>query len=511
MRVIFVDVDTLRPDHLSVYGYSRPTTPNLGELAQRGVVFDNYYCSDSPCAPSRAALTTQRFGIMTGVIGNAGESVHLRSTRGMTPWVDNTQPVIPLLGEHLYHNNFYTASISCFPDRHQAYWWTGNLREWIKPTLSRGDDEDAANVNRVAFDWIRRHAQEDEWFLHIHYWDPHIPYVEPKEWFESAAASGPAPKWPDQNTIDRHQEIYGPHTAVDLYEDDGSWRLPAAKSPNPVTMPDAIKTRQDFEHLITGYDGAIMYWDYHFGQLVNLLTDLNLVESTAIIVSSDHGEAFGENGVYADHAMANEAVHHIPLIIYWPGITDHLDNSQRHSQTWAYNIDLGPTLCELLSIPVPRWWPGRSFAPALNGTRVDGWPYLVLSHGSYTYQRAVRTPHHLYIRTLHPGCFRIEPEQLYDMDRDPHLTENLVAHNSSIAQECRSHLEQWLGVYSAGPLSFGDPMQNRRYESPTEAFSAARYAERLRLTGREHLARELEMRSKEPWPPFYHGDEKETR
>lgn len=496
MRVIYCDVDTLRPDHLEPYGYSRHITPNLKKLAEQGVVFDHYYCSDSPCAPSRAALTTQQFGIANGVIGNAGEAVQLRTTRGMAPWVDNVYPWAPLLGEHLYYNGFYTASISCFPPRHQAYWWVGSFREWIKPTLSRGDDEDAQNVNAVALDWIRRHAQDDNWFLHIHYWDPHIPYCESREWFERAAASGPAPDWPDQAAIDAHQEIYGPHTAQDLYEDDGSWGVPAPLSPKPDTMPDAIRKREDFEKLITGYDGAILYWDHYFGQLMNLLTDLKILDDTAIIVSSDHGEAFGENGVYADHPLANEPIHHVPLIVYWPGITDRLGLKARHSSAWQYNIDLGPTLCDLLGLPVPVQWHGQSFAASVRGISETGRPYLVLSHGSYSYQRAVRTPQHLYIRTLHPGCFRVDWEQLYDLQADPHMTTNIADRDESVVSQSRAFLDDWWHAYAGAPLALGDPMQIRRYEGPAEAFSVQHYAQRLRLTGREHLARELEQRAK---------------
>ena len=56
MNVLFIDIDTLRPDHMGCYGYGRNTTPNIDAIAKEGVRFDNYYCSDAPCLPSRAAL-----------------------------------------------------------------------------------------------------------------------------------------------------------------------------------------------------------------------------------------------------------------------------------------------------------------------------------------------------------------------------------------------------------------------------------------------------------------------
>jgi arylsulfatase A-like enzyme len=335
MRIIYCDVDTLRPDHLEPYGYGRRITPNLRELAERGVVFDHYYASDSPCAPARAAWTTQQFGLVTGAIGNAGEAAQLRTTRGRAPFVDNPYPYAPFLGEYL-SRKLWTTSISCFPPRHEAYWWVGNFREWIRPSLSLGDDEDAATVNRVAFEWLCRHADQDDWFLHLHYWDSHTPYTVGREWVERAEAAGPPPDWPDEAAVAAHQTVYGPHTAQDLYEDGGAWRVPPPRSPRPATMPDAIRTREDAVRLITGYDAAIMYWDYHFGQLLNLLSDLHRLEDTAVIVSADHGECLGEHGVYGDHPLATEAVHHIPLIIYWPGLTDRLPAAARRSGAWQY-------------------------------------------------------------------------------------------------------------------------------------------------------------------------------
>ena len=72
MRVLFVDIDTLRPDHMGCYGYSRNTTPNFDKVAEEGVRFDEYYCSDAPCLPSRAALISGMFGIHNGAVGHGG-------------------------------------------------------------------------------------------------------------------------------------------------------------------------------------------------------------------------------------------------------------------------------------------------------------------------------------------------------------------------------------------------------------------------------------------------------
>jgi choline-sulfatase len=72
MRILYIDIDTLRPDHLGCYGYHRHTSPNIDALAERGVTFENCYNSDAPCLPSRSALWSGRCGFHTGVVGHGG-------------------------------------------------------------------------------------------------------------------------------------------------------------------------------------------------------------------------------------------------------------------------------------------------------------------------------------------------------------------------------------------------------------------------------------------------------
>lgn len=491
MRILYCDVDTLRADHTGPYGYSRSITPNLDRIAQEAVVFESCYTSDSPCAPSRAALSSGQFGITSGAIANFGPGSEIRM-------FDRTRHA-PLFGGHLYRNGIYTASISSFPERHLAYWFLGNFREWIKPTLSGGDDEDAKDVTKCAVDWLRHRGREDNWFLQVHYWDPHIPYFEDQKWRDKAIESGEPPQWPDAEAVAGHAEIYGPHTAIDLYEGDGGWNIPPPLSPNPVTMPDSIRTREDFVHLINGYDGAIMYWDYYFGQLLDTLSELGVLEDTVVIVASDHGECFGENGCYGDHPMANEPSHHIPMVIRWPGITDSLSEEQRRASGLVYQLDLCPTLCDLLGISIPIGWDGESFAAAVRGDSFDGRDHLILSHGAYTYQRSVRTQDHLYVRTLHPGCWRLEPEQLYEISTDPHMTNDLFFDQPALASEMSALFEEWRDKWTtmAGPDP--DPMIAKRYESPADAFSVERYLLRLEGTGRKHLAQDLRKRLASDW------------
>ena len=109
MRILMIDIDTLRPDHMGCYGYSRNTTPNLDRVCAEGIRFDRYYCSDAPCLPSRAALVSGMFGIRNGAVGHGDTAGDRRLTgkgRGFRDAVDDNN----------FHNIFrraglYTASV----------------------------------------------------------------------------------------------------------------------------------------------------------------------------------------------------------------------------------------------------------------------------------------------------------------------------------------------------------------------------------------------------------------
>ena len=78
MRILYLDLDSLRPDHLGCYGYHRDTSPNIDRIAREGVTFTECYCSDSPCLPSRTALMSGRFGIHTGAVTHGGTAADFR-------------------------------------------------------------------------------------------------------------------------------------------------------------------------------------------------------------------------------------------------------------------------------------------------------------------------------------------------------------------------------------------------------------------------------------------------
>ena len=428
MRIIFFDIDCLRPDHLGCYGYPRPTSPTLDAIAREGVRFTHYYCADSPCLPSRTGFVSGRLGIRNGVVSNhgAGAQFRIRLNDYVGPHPDNQ-----MLARSLRARGYDTISFSNFADRHNAFYFMCGWSEFHTPNL-KGGAETATEVNEPVLRWLEKNARRENYFLHINYWDVHRCYKMDVSWAERFEGH-PAPQaWPDEAAIRAHQQVSGRFTAREQFKD--------GTSPYPL-MPGAVRSRGDLEHMVTGYDAAIAYVDQHVRTVLDELDRQGVLDDAAIIVSADHGDAFGEHGIYSDHVCADECIHRIPLIVRWPGVTP----ANQASDAFLYNVDLSATLCDLLDIPIPRDWDGESFRAQVAGAPGGGRAYLVWDHALYAVQRAVRTPTHLMIHTFADDGYGFDPVQLYDIDQDPYQTLNLAGEQPERVDACYRLMAQWVG------------------------------------------------------------------
>jgi len=450
MRLLYVDIDSLRPDHLGCYGYDRDTSPTIDRIAEQGVRFDNCYASDTPCLPSRTALATCRQGVKSGVVTHFGSG----------QWYDepgeghSEDPDRPLAFRLLSEAGIHTTTITGFSKRHLAYHFTAGFREAIQPTAETPlGGQAAADVTNKALDWLDRNAADDDWLLHVNYWDVHHPYDDNDEYVDDVRASGAAAPWPDQDAIDDHQGMTGvrcadhwgqwPPEIEDGMLDYGDWN-----------MPSRFEDREDVEYLIDGYDASVRKVDAAIARLLDALERAGVREETAIVISADHGEALGEHGIYAEHAFPHPPCQQVPLIVSWPGVTD--DAQGRAVEEHVYQFDLLAAICAELDLDVPAGWDAESLRPALVGEAFDGRDHLVCGHGIYTFGRAVYRNNWTYIRLLHPSVFAVpggynDPdmpaaglELLYDLESDPHMTENLLADRPEIANDMQALLDNWV-------------------------------------------------------------------
>lgn len=443
MRIIYFDIDCLRPDHLGCYGYDRPTSPAIDGIAGEGICFSRYFCASSPCLPSRTAWSSGRFGIRNGVVTNHGAGARFRL---QTQQYGGPAPENEMLMRHLRAHGYDTISFSNFADRHNALWFMYGWSEFHTPNL-KGGTETADEVNEPLLRWLKDNAKRENYFLHINYWDVHRCYTMDAAWADRFKDCPVPQAWPDEETIGRHQSVNGFFTARHQFR--------SGRSPYPL-MPDSISCRADFEHMVTGYDAAIAYTDSRIAVVLDLLDKEGVLEDAAIIISGDHGDAFGEHGIYTDHVCADECIHRIPLVIRWPGVSA----SGKHSQAFLYNVDFAPTLCDLLDLPVPREWDGESFKKNIRGEDGLDRDYLVWDCGLYAVQRAVRTRSHLMIRTFDDYGYPFAPVELYDMIDDPFQTRNLAEEDPECVGKCSRLMSEWVQQQMMKPHWVSDPISD---------------------------------------------------
>lgn len=465
MRIVYIDVDSLRPDHMGCYGYERNTTPTIDRIAAQGVRFTRAYCEGSPCVPSRASFISGRYAINHGALTHWGPGGEFYSPGG-----ERYSKRYPFFTRYLREAGYKTVSISSFGDRHQAWWFFAGWSEIHSHTLKRGN-EDANEVNAHIIPWIQAHGKEDNYFLHIQYWDPHGFYTCPDE-FSDQFSNQPAPAFPDEETIQAHQDSFFPRSAK-LFHWPGTTQVPHK-------MPMQISNRKEYEQLINGYDGGIAYMDWHVGQVLDAYRELGIEDEVCFIISADHGESFGEQGIYMEHGMATESVHHIPLIMRFPGVTE----GNRISDAFVYNVDVIATIVDLVGLPIPSGWDGQSLAEELRGADAAcGRDYLVLEHGLYACQRAVRDAQWHYIRTYDQGLYEFAPIVLYDMLADPNQTQNIASAHPELVCEMDHRLADWLqsNRYKHGVMA--DPMEHILETGPYRYLGLADWIRHLRDIG----------------------------
>ena len=483
MRILYLDLDTLRPDHLGCYGYPRATSPNLDRIAAEGVRFEQCYCTDAPCLPSRTALMTGRFGIHTGVVGHGGTGADVRlqgPSRGFRSLYSQTSFV-----NVLRRAGLRPVAISPFAERHSSYLFYDGFLEMHNTGL--GGMESAEHVTPTALDWIRRHAKEDNWYLHVNYWDPHTPYRAPAE-FGNPFESDPPPAWITEEVLEEHKRHVGPHSLRELmmYHD-----RPSAEFPR---YPGRIETMADLKLFVDGYDCGIRYMDEHIGRLLAALDERGVLDDLVILVSSDHGENLGELGIYAEHATADHATCRIPLIVRWPG-------KARPGAVDAglhYHLDLAPTMAELLGVEPRPQWDGQSFAAALLEGKDAGRTELILSQCAHVCQRSVRFGPWLYLRTYHDGYHLFPREMLFDVEADPHEQRDLAPARPDLCREAAWRLLAWHdAMMRTMPEGYDtDPLWTVLKEGGPEHARGhlAAYCARLEATGRAWAIPELKRR-----------------
>jgi arylsulfatase A-like enzyme len=484
MRILYIDIDTLRPDHLGCYGYHRNTSPNIDKIAEDGTKFTNCYVSDAPCLPSRAALFTGRFGVHSGIVGHGGTAADLKLTGKNRGFQD------PYLRYNwismIRRAKLYPVSISPYAERHSAFWFYSGWKEMYNPGL-RGY-EMADQVFPYVERWLKDNQQRDNWFLHVNFWDPHTPYRTPMD-FGNPFENDLAPSWITQDIIDSQRKSYGPHSACEpsgfTNQNPTRW-LPRLKGLKE------IRNLDDFKTWIDGYDVGIRYTDEFIGKIIKMLKKFGIYDDTIIIISSDHGENQGELNIYGDHATACHITNRVPMIIRWPE-----NNWKQEVDSLIYQVDIAATLIDSFKLVLPDFWDGISLKSNLDNDKNIGRDFLVISQNAWSCQRTIRFDNWTLIKTYHTGLKNFPEIMLFDYENDFHMTKNLATEEPETVKIGLEHLKTWYDEMLENQPDIEDPMETvLREGGPFHTRGQMKgYLRRLKKSGREEMVKTIQNRN----------------
>jgi arylsulfatase A-like enzyme len=309
-RVIVVLIDTLRRDHLGVYGYERPISPTLDLLARGGLFLSNQVASSSHTVPSTLSLLTSLLPSQHGL-------QYWTSTQGFSPEREHVFPRVPkdhhTLAEYFSEAGYTTAGVVSNPWLKRRFGFAQGFSRYLVFKSREG-----ALINSAARQILAKH-NDDKLFLYLHYMDVHVPYT-------GRERKPPAFPRPEKGEL-----------------------LPETNGPRPDLEPDDLALTQ------AHYDERIWYMDGLLDELVTYVSEHGLDCDTTWVVTSDHGDEFNEHGGLGHGTTVyNELIN--SFTVFW----NPRRFAARRVDHYTHAVDVLPTLLEAHGIEPDEGVTGRS-------------------------------------------------------------------------------------------------------------------------------------------------------
>lgn len=378
-------VDTLRADHLGLYGHPRNTSPFLDEIAARSIVFEDVVSAASATFPSVNSLFSSRDSAL----------FFLTSSRDL-----GIPESMTTLAEVLQQHGYATAAVSASPIVRaspselnpgggfgQGF---GSFDEACSDPRFRVPPYVAPCVTERAVAAIEQLPEQAPFFLYVHYLDPHDPYRAPAD----------------------PEGFVGAYEGKQFIADGLTWPLvkwiTRGEGENPGDMT------RDVRHLMDLYDAEIRAADGELRRLVDALRDADRLDDTLLVFLSDHGESFLENGALQHSYSLYQTEIRVPLILHWPS---RWSQGRRHADV-VCSVDVFPTIVSLLGLEAPAGLSGRPVLDA-DGQAIGG-ERVCFSAARSSWHAGTRT-----LSSVRRGRWKLihdhldDDYRLFDLSRDP--------------------------------------------------------------------------------------------
>lgn len=394
--IVIVSIDTLRPDHLGCYGYFRPTSPAIDQLATESVLFERAMAPMSMTLPSHTSLFTATYPLEHGVLANIEDG-----GRQFVP-----APGIRSFAEHARDRGFQTAAFVSAAPLAASTGIAAGFDVFDEPAEH---SRPAEETNAEVFRWINEELRPGPFLLFVHYFDPHFPYQPPED-FRGYSGSESLNRYLGERRIPRFVE-----------------------SPWGSTYATPQSTNL--------YDGEVRYTDEQVGRLIDRLRRAGRWDATAVVLISDHGESIGDHSLLGHEYVTREQLQSL-LMLRVPGYTP------QRVQNPVSLVDTLPTLIGMLGDDA---W--REFLDQVSGRDVLApatTPQAVLAQRAEKTRRDFIGP----AFSLLSGNWHYvyEPEkknQLFDWSTDPFELRNVIKQHADVAASLETELLERVRSYHA--------------------------------------------------------------
>ena len=401
-NLIILGIDSLRQNHMSLYGYEYQTTPHIDWWADDGCVFDNVF---SPSIPTTSGYSS----MFTGMDCFSTDVVALRHKGRLG---DHVTTLAELLGGSGYQTTCVGFDNNAASRGFQTYL---NYPGW--GSYAEGRSPKAENLNEVAVPELKKLAGSNEpFFLFLRHMDPHAPYLPPYP-FERMFYDGNE-KDPGNNSL---EPVYAFKPFMDFFR---TWFPPGCT---------------DKDYIIAQYDGAVAYMDACIQNIFASVAALGIEDDTLVVLTSDHGETLYEHDCFFDHHGIYECTLRIPLVFHFPS---RVPQGLSFPDTCQIK-DIMPTVLELMDIDSDLTFDGRSLVPLMEGRERVTVPEFYITECTWMRKHGWRTEEWKLIHAMEPD-FHFKPEiELYNLISDPGETHNLA----EVEPEAVSFLESRMRSY----------------------------------------------------------------
>jgi arylsulfatase A-like enzyme len=448
-NIIFIMTDDHANSAISAYGSKLIQTPNIDRLAHEGLRFDNAFCTNSICGPSRAVILTGKYSHVNGFMMNE------------TNTFDGRQMTFPKLFQAAGYQTAVIGKWHLESDPTGFDYWNiliGQGQYFDAPfncmgttTVHPGYVTDV--TSQMTIDWLRHRPNPDQPFVlltqhkapHANFHPPPryehtfdaVTFPEPPTLFDDYATRSPAARTNNMR-ID-------PHLALQFVS-NGADRLQV-----PAGLEGRDRTRWLYQFYLRNYLGCVLAVDDAVGDLLATLDELGLTENTIVVYTSDQGFYLGEHGWYDKRFMYEESLRN-PLIVRYPPSIAPGGVEKR----MVLNLDYAQTFLDYAGITAPADMQGRSLRPLLDGKAVADWRQSIYYH-YYEYPGWHYVPRHYGVRTERYKLIHfyhdIDAWELYDLQADPHELNNLYgeAAYAGVQSELQSELKRLQDQYGDSP------------------------------------------------------------